>query len=245
MDQSSKQALLKYKEQEKELGRSALNSLYPNEFELYLIALELVNSKGETEEYLVFPITPDQIRKTENNRTNVKKSSTGTTVLFSKSFTPNDVSISGNFGRSFRLLSQGIGMGISDFRMIQRQDNSTFKTAEFDPYVKSGFGATKLLQKICSRSTKLDQWSKPYRLYFYNMALSESYLVVVPSSGLVISQSLETNMIWTYNLSMIIIANLQDLKSRIGGKSSSPNLMKSSTIQNGVNSLTGEIGNFA
>lgn len=224
------------------IGKSAMNSLFPNDFELYLIALELVDSKGNTDEYLVFPVMPTQIQKTENNRVNVKKSSTGTTVLFSQSFTPNDISIKGNFGKSFKFitiphdkLDSGFIYGVS------KNSGLSFQTPNFDATVKTGYGVTKILQRICNKSSKLDTWSKPYRLFFYNMALSESYLAIVPSGGLTLSQGYETNTIWNYNLNLTVLANIEDVKSFSDIKKSSTTLLKSSTIQSGVNLLTSEV----
>jgi hypothetical protein len=240
VDQSSLQTLKRYKDQEKDIGRKGMSSLYSNEFELYLVAFELVNSMGETEDYLVFPIMPDQIQKTENNRTNIKKSSTGTTVLFSQSFTPNDITIKGNFGRSFKLLSNLFRE--VDFAFAVKKMAKVEKSSQFDPYIKTGYGVTKILQNICKNSSKLDKWSKPYRMYFYNMALGESYLVVIPSGGLVLSQAMDTNMMWNYSLSMVIIADVEELKSFVNKSFAN---MSPKLISAGVDSTTLETHKYS
>lgn len=59
------------------------------------------------------------------------------------------------------------------------------------------------------KSNGVDKDGLPFRLYFYNMALGESYLVVVPPTGLVLNQSLQRNMIWEYSLTMTAIAPLE------------------------------------
>lgn len=226
-----------------QIGREGLNQKYPNEFEAYLIAFELTDSLGTTEEYFVFPVMPSQIQKTENNRTSIKKSSAGTTVLYSSSFTPNDLSIKGNFGRGFKLLTKydrdaaafGIGLNFSKL---------SAKTPTFDATVKTGYGATKILQRICNESSKLDWRGNPKRLYFYNLALSEQYLCVVPSGGLTLSQTYESNMIWNYSLNLSILANLEDLKSEAEAKQSSSTLLKSSAIQKGITGLVKDISTF-
>lgn len=48
----------------------------------------------------------------------------------------------------------------------------------------------KILQAMASKSVGLDDKGKPLRLYFYNMALGESYLVAIPPSGVQFSQDL-------------------------------------------------------
>jgi len=226
-----------------QIGREGLNQKYPNEFEAYLIAFELTDSIGTTEEYFVFPVMPSQIQKTENNRTTIKKSSAGTTVLYSSSFTPNDISLKGNFGRGFKLLtkydadSTAFGIGLNFGKL-------SAKTPTFDATVKTGYGATKILQRICTESSKLDWRGNPKRLYFYNLALSEQYLCVVPSGGLSLSQTYESNMIWNYSLNLSILANLEDLKSESEIKSSSSTLLKSSAIQKGITGLVRDVSMF-
>lgn len=229
----------KYSKSVADLGRNALSTLYPSDFELYLVALELVDSQGITEEYFVFPIMPSQIQKVENNRTNVKKSSSGTTILYSDSFTPNDLSIKGNFGRGFKFLVKqdkdltAFGVGFNFGKLA-------VKTPNFDATVKTGFGATKILQRICNNSNKLDSKGNPRRLFFYNMALSEQYLCVVPNGGLTLSQSYESNMIWNYALNLTIVSNMEDLKSSLKQTSSST-LLASSSIQKGITNLTRDL----
>lgn len=225
-----------------QIGKAGLNAKYPNDFEAYLVAIELTDSIGVTEEYFIFPIMPSQIQKTENNRTTIKKSSSGTTVLYSDSFTPNDISIKGNFGRGFKFLVQPSNVG-DGFAIGLNFDKFSSKLPEFDATVKTGYGATKILQKICNNSSKLDKRGGVKRLFFYNMALGESYLCVVPSGGLTLSQTYDTNMIWNYSLNLTVIANLEDLKSSV--KPSSPSfLMKTSSVQLGITALTRDLMTF-
>ena len=167
----------------RDLGKSALSAFFPNDIEYYLCAFELVGSQG-TESYFVFPIQPSSINKSEPTRTNIKKSLAGVTVLRNSSFIPKEISIKGNFGKRFKILAglEGVAFtrpGIS----LSRNSGLSISSSEFSASVKTGYGSIKLLQKLLQDSNNVDQKGKPKRLYFYNMALGESYLVVVPPSG--------------------------------------------------------------
>ncbi len=96
-----------------------------------------------------------------------------------------------------------------EFKRCFGKSTNSLKSASFDPSVKNGYGCTKILQAIISKSNGVDKDGLPFRLYFYNMALGESYLVVVPPTGLVLNQSLQRNMIWEYSLTMTAIAPLE------------------------------------
>lgn len=47
------------------IGIEAVSRLYPNDFEVYMVALELTDSQDNMIDYLVFPVLPDAITKTE------------------------------------------------------------------------------------------------------------------------------------------------------------------------------------
>ena len=55
------------------IGRAGLNALFPNDFEFYMVALELVDSESRTIEYFSFPILPSNIREQSTPITNIKK----------------------------------------------------------------------------------------------------------------------------------------------------------------------------
>jgi hypothetical protein len=67
----------------KSIGTQALSSMYPNDFEWYMVAIELADSQEKTVDYLTFPIMPDSMSKTEYARTNLKKSLSVIFVFFS------------------------------------------------------------------------------------------------------------------------------------------------------------------
>lgn len=212
----------------KSIGSQTLASLYPNDFEWYMVALELADSSDNTIDYLTFPIMPDSITKTEPTRTNIKKSMAGVTVLSTPSFSPQEINIKGNFGRQFKILidpkpsvninstNKSVKAGKYTLFDISKKSGSISGLAfsNFNLNVKTGYGVLKILQAIANKSVGLDDKGKPFRLYFYNMALGESYLVAIPPSGVQFSQDLSKNMVWNYNLTMIALAPLEAVSSK-------------------------------
>ena len=73
-------------------------------------------------------------------------------------------------------------------------------------------------------------------MFFYNLALGESYLVVVPPNGITFSQNEQRNMVWDYTLNMIAVAPLESVKNASSGSSL---IKKTATavIQKSVNDL--------
>jgi hypothetical protein len=230
-----------------ELGRGVLSVQYPNDIEVYLAALELVDSESNSIEYFMFPIMPNSISKTENNRISMRKSSSGTTVLMSPSEVPSEISIKGNFGKSFKIISthnndnQDFFIGIFS---SGSKDALTMSFNNYSNYIKSGYGCIKILQNIIKTSNKLDGKFKPYQLYFYNMALGEYYLVVIPPGGFNLNQDYGSNMIWNYSLNMLALAKMEDIRSIEKNKDSMNNALNTSFIQRTINSLAGEIKNI-
>jgi len=199
----------KYMSLTKQLGKAAVSAFYPNDVEYYLCAFELVGSSG-VEGYFVFPIQPSSISKTEPSRTNIKKSLSGITVLKNSSFVPQELSIKGNFGRRFKILSNLNGTAFASVN-IAKKSGLTFDTPTLSQSIKTGYGAIKVLQKIIEESNKVDNNGMPKQLYFYNMGLGESYLVTIPPSGVNFTQTEDRNMIWQYSINMTILAPLKDV----------------------------------
>lgn len=228
------------------LGRGALSALFPKDFEAYIMGLELTDSNDNTIDYFAFPIMPESITKSEPKRTNIKKTSSGITVLTSNSFVPEDISIKGNFGRSFKFyLSpklpsvQGVAFSISagKYDLLSTKSNVIFGQAnDFLIGVKTGYGAHSILRAMINKSNGVDATGKPFKLYFYNMALGESYLVSTTPSGMTSSQTREKNMIWDYNLNLKVIAPLSALVN-VKQRGSLLKLIAFSAIQTGVNAV--------
>jgi hypothetical protein len=208
-----------------------------------MIALELVDGAGDTIDYFAFPILPSAITKSENKRINIKKAFKSTLILTSTAYTPQDINIRGNFGRAFKILA-GPKEILSGIAFVSSVKNGIFglfsgkgltmPSLQFNQFVKTGYGATKLLQSIIQKSDGSDQ-NGPYRLYLYNFALGESYLVVAPTKALTLEQNdANMNMIWNYNLNLTIIAPLELVKN-ITPLSSLRNLFEANVVQNAVN----------
>ncbi len=236
------------------VGKSVLSAQFPNDFEYYMMALELTDSEGEMIDFLSFPVMPESISKNELNRTNVKKSNRGTTILTSPSPTPSEISIKGNFGRYFKfLLSQRDNLSASGYAfsfqggkkdLFDISDRAlTVRTPDFSAGVKTGFGVIKILQAILNKSSGVGANGKPFRLYLYNLALGESYLVVVPPNGYTISQNVQKNMIWEYAVSFTIIAPMEAIQSQYKPSSLS-DILSRAGIQKTVYSVGKQIANL-
>lgn len=230
-------ALGRYSQLVKNIGRAALSSFYPDDFEFYLCAFELVNSSS-TEGYFVFPIQPSAIQKIEPNRTNIKKSLSGITVLTNSSFVPQEINIKGNFGKRFKILSSLDGVAFSKqegFKRIDELIKPTFSTS-----IKTGYGAVKVLKSILDASRVVDKQGKPKKLFFYNLGFGESYLITIPPSGITFSQSEEQNMIWFYQINMTIVSPLSSVVET-DVESSSTLLLTKGVIQSGINLVANSI----
>lgn len=224
------------------MGRPGLSALFPKDFEVYMMMLELVDSRGDVADYLSFPVMPNDITKSEPELTNIKKSAAGVISIGSESFNPQDITINGNFGRSFKVL---VGTELVNFKAygasLKALSKGKFRKAfkSFNVKIKTGYGCTKILKDIVTKSTKLDNWYQPYKLYFHNPSLGESYLV--EKMNLTLRQDKNSNnMIWAYSLSFKILANADDMQD--SGASSLKKLLIKGIAQKGVNTLTKGVG---
>src|ERR1035437_26712 len=223
-----------FKDTFKNIGRAALHSLYPNEFEYYACALELIDSNGSTEEFFVFPVMPDSIDEANMSNTNIKKKAYGVVSLHNTSFIPFPIKISGSFGRKFRIMLGGTEFSNSGFSFEKfKSDPLGEAAAVFNTNVKTGYGAFKVLERIVKSSLMNDKYGLPRKLFFYNLALNSNYLVEFLT--LAKSQSIQKNMIWNYNLDMKAIAPAAQVIS--GLDKSLKNTMKFSVINKTLNGL--------
>ena len=233
------------------IGRAALSTTFPSDFEYYSISFELTDYMDNTIDFLTFPIMPKSITKSENNRINVKKSASAVNVINSKSFTPHDITIKGNFGRSFVILVNvntpnvlktfkwSIPAGVRDVYDIDNSIVST-KSDTFNPVVKTGFGCTKILQSIINKSSGTDDKGSPFKLYFYNPALGEAYLVVpAPNSMTLMQNETQNNMMWEYTLNLIAIAPV--LNNLTSLRHSATNILSSDIIGKGISATVSTV----
>lgn len=197
------------------IGKMGLNIAYPKEFELYMCALELVDEDMNTLQYFVFPTMPTNIDESQTFMSNIKKTLGGVTVINTPTFVPRDITLAGTFGRKFRvLLGDSYEEVISSFKA---EDGSITKKSAwngvkniFDKRVKTGYGCTKILEEIVNEVNRIDPETKKARkLILHNPAIGSSYIVKPVSFKQSMSQ--ETNMIWSYSLTLKAIANLEDV----------------------------------
>ncbi len=215
------------------IGKRALNALFPNDIELYVISLELVNSSKQTEGYFVFPINPSSINEPLNPIQSIKKTAGGVTTMNTTTFTPSDITLQGNFGRKFKFLLGKEVLNFSALKFTPSISKPTF-AQEFDASIKTGYGCCKVLESIIKKSNTLDSNGQPYALYFYNLALGNSYLIKATSINFY--QNQESNMIWNYNLTIKSLINVEDV-TEDNQNSLTQSLSANSAIQDRVNSI--------
>lgn len=187
-----------------EIGKSALHTIAPDNFEYYLCSLELLDSVGNTKGFLSFVIMPNNYMESRTQIASVTKTQSGVNTLFNSTFVPRDISIQGTFGRKLRLL---LGMkevkGNSE-KSIPFFNGSWGKIAGKDILVKTGYGLIKMLQKMVDATYTLDEQGGPHILLFSNYSLNTNYVVEVLQDTY--SQSVENNMLWFYSLEMKAVA---------------------------------------
>lgn len=206
-----------------QVGQATLHHLYPDEFEYYAVALELLDKTGKQLAYLLFPVMPDSISINDPTLTTVKKTAGGLVSLHNPTYTPSECSISGSFGRRLRLLisgaqvdvgsafvtgalaTPGAGAGLNLKQLAQTAGQATKQIVQSFSYsAKTGYGATKVLEQIIKLAKSVDRDGDPYQLYFYNLAFNRQELI--EPAGLTFTQTLEKNMIWSYSLAFRTMA---------------------------------------
>lgn len=206
----------RYKGLIREVGKRTLHALFPNDFEFYMVSFELVDSKGNTVDFFIFPIMPSQLREDEVTLTNIKKTFGGIVSLDTNTFIPRKVSLSGNFGRKFKfLLGEEVinfaGVRFTSFEEGLTSIGATIGKSIFSSKIKTGYGCTKVLESILKKSKMLDEEGKPFRLYFYNSAFGTNYLVKTNNFSFSQNEN-SSNMIWEYNINMTAVAPLELLE---------------------------------
>ena len=182
------------------LQQSLLNTLFPNNFELYFVALELVNSLRVTTDRFVFPINPTSISAPEQNIANVQKTAGGIVSNYVTSTSPNQIVISGHFGRDFKVSVMNRA-NYNEFKKIENIVDAWQNTKIFvSETILTGFGCYNALKRIFEKSRQLDESGKPYRTIFYNLVYSSANYVQLKT--LDSSMTFDKNRIHTYQLTM-------------------------------------------
>lgn len=199
------------------IGKAALHSLAPDNFEYYMCSLELLDSSGNTKGFMTFVIMPNNIMETKAQIATITKTNKGIASLFNSTFVPRDISIQGTFGRKFRLL-----LGMKEAENVSAipffGGNLGFDLLGGDVLIKSGYGLTKMLKSMVDKSFELDDQGNPCILIFNNYALNTHYVVEVLQSSF--SQSVENNMLWYYSLEMKAVAPADAVKRTDGTQTS-------------------------
>lgn len=202
------------------IGRAGVHALFPNDFELYMMFLELVDSKGQTLDFLTFPVNPTRISYDNTKIVNIKKSLGGISAIDTETFTPKTISLSGSFGRKFKLLlgkpptsaensyrsTEGGIYGKVQSKALQVKEKS------FDVKLKTGYGTLKILESMIDKSSGLDLNGEPFRLFLYNPTLNQSFLV--KCTKLNFTQDYQNNMLWNYNIDFVAIAETKSLRDQ-------------------------------
>lgn len=219
------------------VGRSAAAALFPNDFEVYITALELVDSSNKTTDYFLFPLNPQTISESENQILNIRKTAGGISTTSTETFMPTIVNMSGDFGRKFKIL---VGQNIIDFKAFFFSENKFNSSAQtFNDTVKNGYGCIKILEKIIKKSNQLDQNGQPYFLYLYNLSFGKVYLVKCVSQP-TFNCTMDKNMIWSYNIQFQTLAELSQIKSK-NDTLSNLTLLGFSQVQKALNKSVGDI----
>lgn len=234
---SAESEFRRFKALSQTIGKRALNALFPNDVEIYIYALELVNGDGETEDYFIFPVNPSNNTEQVSPIKSIKKTAGGITVLKTNTFSPSNITLQGNFGRKFKFIA---GSELVSFSSINFKPTLNDVKPTFSKNIKTGYGCIKVLEGILKKSETLDKKGQPYALFMYNLALGNSYLCEVLDYNFY--QNLEMNMIWNYNLTLKSLIRVEDIEGvDKTQKSLTVALSANSAIQNTVNNIGNSI----
>lgn len=246
----NREALSKFAQVSSVMSRPDMSMLYQRDFEVYMMALELADSDDNMIDYFAFPVMPDSIAKTENQIVNTKKTMNGVTVLTTNTNSIQSISIKGDFGRNFKILLNpkqpsvlGYAFSIDSGKYDQYSIKSNALSMTFPLFfngITTGFGALNRMRAIISKSTGVDRQGNPFRLYFYNMAMGEAYLITTRPEGITVSQNKDRNMIWGYNATFDILAPLELVRNG-SGISSSVKAVAFASLQRDLNNKLRQI----
>lgn len=226
------------------IGKAGLHALFPKDVEYYFLALELVDSSGNTVDYFAWPILPDELRENQVEITTIRKTMGGVSVLKNPTFNPRVIFIKGDFGRRFKLLLGGKPVEFAGFTLstqngkfaIDPPNLLSSTTAQLSSFVKSGYGCIKLLEAMKEKSKKLDQNQKPHSLYLYNPILGNNYQVEFNTFGQ-LQDKHDYNMLPSYSIQMTAVAPLDSVLSRKANLKSTLKNLTLSHLQKNAGSI--------
>lgn len=203
-------------------GRALLHSMKPDEFEFYAFSLELLNSDFSVDRLFHFPVNPNSIMINNQNLVTIRKTTHGFISQFNTSFVGKTISISGTFGRRFRVL------------LLQDNDSTTK-----DLKLRTGYGATKVMEEVMNRLYQLDDKNRPRFLVFHNFSFNQSFVVEVTNYQM--TQSMENNMMWNWSIEMKAVADYKTTSSIKNRKNDLKNLLAQNVSQSSINNILGNI----
>jgi len=223
-------------------GKGQLQAMFPNEFEIYAVALELVDSKGNIIDFFSFPIMPQSMEQNRPSNSTTKKTNAGVVINSNPTFKPFDITISGDFGgKKFKQVSNALFTnniastinsataiaGVNVFANGNGNQNNVFSSD-----YKTGYGCVKRLEKIIETSRLQDSYNKPYELFFYNLAFNSNYLV--EPGQMRVYQNRSKNMVWCYSLPLKAIMPASAIQNKSQLTSSLQQTLKYSNLDNGI-----------
>lgn len=229
------------------VGKAGVHAMFPNDFEYYAVSLELTDSKGDTVEYLTFPVSPESMSYDNQSLVNIRKTMSGISVLDNETMQVKGIELTGTFGRKFKILSntdivrsgtEGTSEGF--FKTLGNGGGMKVKDTTFNPKLKTGYGTTKVLEAIIEKSKTLDEFNRPHKLFLYNPTLGHNWLVKVNSIKLMQDRT-SSNMLWKYNMQLTAIAPMESARSNEGSSVSLQDSTVLSVLQGGVNTLTSKL----
>lgn len=225
-------------------GKWLLSQSFPDEFEYYMVGLELLDSVLTSKKLFIFPVNPNSIEYSKTFLTKVSKTAGGVSVLKTGDFVPADITLSGTFGREFKVLINGqeqdLISGFTDTNNIIDKTKSIGGSIlnGFSDRVKTGYGCCKVMEDILESSQLRDETSQGQFLVLYNLAFNQKFFVEVENMSF--TQSLESNMIWNYMVKLKVVGRVDDY---IQGRTNS-NLIIKKVLQDGANNVFSEVSNL-
>lgn len=230
-----------------QVGKAGLNAIFPKEFNYFAISLELVDSRGRTVDYFLFPVNPSEIRETVREITNIRKTISGVSVLKNPTFIPSDIVISGDFGRNFKAIVNGQPFQFAGIQLSLNQglfgsikSDITRKYSQFSSIAKTGYGCVKVIEGIKDKSKGLDLDGKPYSLYLYNPILGNNYQVEFVSFDH-FQNDKNSNMIAKYSIRLQSVAPLDSLFSKLKNIKSTVKNLAFSALQKKANNIAKDL----
>lgn len=229
-------------------GKLILTQRNPNEFAYYMVALELLKSDLSTSKYFIFPVNPNAIEYNDTSLTKITKTAGGISVLKTSQFNIRDITLSGNFGLNFKVLT---GTFFQSLVGAFKDENNPDKNAKavlggvldgFSSVIKTGYGCTKVVEDILESSLQKDEYGGSHFLVFYNLAFNQKFLVEYESKSF--NQSLESNMIWNYSIRLKAIGKADDFLKSKDEVRSNKQLMVNNFIQKTANNTFSQVNDL-